>query len=222
MVSPLVSSISPYALVVTRVIQGLGGGVTFPAMNVLIARWAPSDERSAITAIVLGGCSLGTVVSIPSSGLIAGLISWEWIFYIHGGLACIWLILWAVLVSDTPSDNHFVSKEEADHIEQNQANHSTKDHSKKKLRVPWKSILTSIPVWTINIVHTLSNVGWYMLLVELPLFMRTGLGLSIGEVHVLLIKAQCQTITISFPERRPLLPSVPMQLVLLHLLRQPH
>ena len=42
-------------LIGMRVLQGLGGGVTFPAMNVLIARWAPTNERSAITAIIYGG-----------------------------------------------------------------------------------------------------------------------------------------------------------------------
>jgi len=30
-------------------------GLTFPAENVLINKWAPSDERSSITSIVFGG-----------------------------------------------------------------------------------------------------------------------------------------------------------------------
>ena len=35
--------------------MGLGAGVTFPAMNVLIAAWSPADERSSISALVYGG-----------------------------------------------------------------------------------------------------------------------------------------------------------------------
>ena len=62
-----------------------------------------------------------------------------------------------------------------------------KDHEKEKekLAVPWKDIVTSIPVWALVITHTLSNVGWYMFLVELPLFMRSGLGLNIKQVYVI-------------------------------------
>ena len=48
--------------------------------------------------------------------------------------------------------------------------------------MPWKDILRSVPVWAIVVAHTLNNVGWYMLLVELPLFMRAGLGFDIKEV----------------------------------------
>ena len=39
--------------------MGLGAGVTFPAMNVLIAKWAPEEERSTISSIIYGGTSLG-------------------------------------------------------------------------------------------------------------------------------------------------------------------
>ena len=55
----LLSPVCSYAgyewLVVMRIIQGLGGGVTFPAMNVLISKWAPCSERSTISSIVFGG-----------------------------------------------------------------------------------------------------------------------------------------------------------------------
>jgi ACS family sodium-dependent inorganic phosphate cotransporter len=47
-----------------RVLQGIGGGVTFPACHVLLAEWAPPTERSVMSSIVYAGTSLGTVVSI--------------------------------------------------------------------------------------------------------------------------------------------------------------
>ncbi len=45
----------PQYLILMRVLEGLGGGLTFPAMNVLISRWAPKEERSSISSIVFGG-----------------------------------------------------------------------------------------------------------------------------------------------------------------------
>lgn len=32
--------------------QGIGGGVTFPAMHVMLASWAPTAERSTMSALV--------------------------------------------------------------------------------------------------------------------------------------------------------------------------
>jgi hypothetical protein len=37
-------------------------------------------------------------------------------------------------------------------------------------------------VWTAVITQTLNNWGWYMLLVELPSFLASGLGFNIKEV----------------------------------------
>ena len=42
-------------LIFMRFLEGLGGGVTFPAMNVLISKWAPNVERSLFAAIIFGG-----------------------------------------------------------------------------------------------------------------------------------------------------------------------
>ena len=45
--------------------MGLGAGVTFPAMNVLIAAWSPADKRSSISALVYGGkVNIGPKMSI--------------------------------------------------------------------------------------------------------------------------------------------------------------
>ncbi len=58
-VPTLLSPVCSYAgfqyLIVMRIIEGLGGGLTFPAMNVLISKWAPKEERSTISAICYGG-----------------------------------------------------------------------------------------------------------------------------------------------------------------------
>ena len=64
----------------------------------------------------------GTVLSIPTSGLLAGTIGWESVFYVHGGLAVIWLFLWAILISDSPEMNRFVSIEEKKFISEHHAN----------------------------------------------------------------------------------------------------
>merc|ERR1719402_181455 len=42
-VTPGASLLGYPVLMVARIFEGFGGGVTFPAMNVLIAKWSPSE-----------------------------------------------------------------------------------------------------------------------------------------------------------------------------------
>ncbi len=69
-----------------------------------------------IKYLLLLGTALGTVISIPTAGLIAGSLGWESVFYIHGGLALIWCVLWVILVSDCPDEHKWISEEEKEFI----------------------------------------------------------------------------------------------------------
>ena len=71
--------------------------------------------------VALAGTALGTVISLPTAGLIAAnpQLGWEGIFYLHGGLSIIWCIVWAIFVTDSPHVNKFVSNEERDLISKN-------------------------------------------------------------------------------------------------------
>lgn len=49
-------------------------------------------------------------------------------------------------------------------------------------RVPWSSILTSLPVWSLIIVHSGSNWGFYTLLTEMPTYMKSILNFDVQKV----------------------------------------
>lgn len=43
------------ALIILRILMGLGEGTTFPALSVLLAAWVPVNERSKVGSFVFGG-----------------------------------------------------------------------------------------------------------------------------------------------------------------------
>lgn len=49
--------------------------------------------------------ALGTVISLPFSGILADSFGWESVFYVQGGLAMIWCLLWLIFVYDSPQDH---------------------------------------------------------------------------------------------------------------------
>lgn len=51
------------------------------------------------------GMSLGTVIALPFSGILAEELGWESVFYVQGGLGAIWCVLWIFLVFDSPQEH---------------------------------------------------------------------------------------------------------------------
>lgn len=157
--------------------KGLGGGVTFPAEHTMISKWAPPTETSTISSIIYAGTALGTVISMLMAGMLAAAFGWASIFYVMGGLSCIWMVLWIFLVQDTPLQQPFIDQTERDYIVSSLG--ASKGHGEKP--IPWKHILTSKPFYGILIAHTCNNWGWYMLLIELPIYMNGVLKFEIKE-----------------------------------------
>ncbi|XP_076653556.1 major facilitator superfamily transporter 3 [Halictus rubicundus] len=171
--SPVAASLHYSLFIVCRILQGIGGGVTFPAMHVMIAKWAPPNERSVLASIVYAGTALGTVISILLTGLLAANLNWVWIFYIEGALCLIWCAAWWIMVEDSPEEQtRFISQQEKDYIMESLGRTKTANEPKERLAVPWKEVLKSKPFMAILIAHFCSNFGWYMLLIELPTFMN--------------------------------------------------
>lgn len=52
LLTPIMSGLGYGGMIVMRIGEGIGGGVTFPAMHVMLASWAPPSERSIMSSIV--------------------------------------------------------------------------------------------------------------------------------------------------------------------------
>ncbi|XP_058449761.1 sialin [Malaya genurostris] len=180
LLTPIAAELHWGAMVAMRIGEGIGGGVTFPAMHVMLASWAPPNERSVMSAIVYAGTALGTVISMLMAGVLAGSIGWESVFYVMGGLSCIWMILWVWLAQDTPNKQTLISEEERSFITSSLGSEGS-GHGGPKAAVPWKKVFTSGPFYGILIAHVCNNWGWYMLLIELPFYMKQVLQFNIKE-----------------------------------------
>ncbi|XP_014675000.1 PREDICTED: sialin-like [Priapulus caudatus] len=165
------------ALVASRVIMGLGEGVTFPAAHALWSNWAPPLERSKLIAFSYAGCQLGTVVAMPLSGLLCEYWGWPSVFYVFGSLGVVWFVLWAVLIRNFPEDHPRISTSELNYIQSTLGQKCTR----KSTRPPWKSIFTSLPVLAISVGHICNNWGFYTMLICLPTYMKEVLKYDISK-----------------------------------------
>uniref|UniRef100_A0A1B6DA23 Sialin n=1 Tax=Clastoptera arizonana TaxID=38151 RepID=A0A1B6DA23_9HEMI len=167
LLTPLLAKMHLYLLIIGRVLEGVFEGVTYPAMHGVWSHWAPPTERSRLVTITLSGSYFGTVIALPLSGILTDTLGWSSIFYVFGTVALIWCGIWFYIVAETPSSDKSISVAEKEYIEDTIG----PTIISSKVNVPWKSIMTSLPVWAIVAAHFSENWGFYTLLTELPTFM---------------------------------------------------
>jgi MFS family permease len=187
LVTPVAADLSIWAVVAVRVFEGIGEGVTYPAMHALFATWAPAQERSRMSGIVYSGAFVGTVISLPTSSLLASssfLGGWPSVFYIYGGVAVFWLIPWIIFVSNSPMVHPTISPQEREYITS-----TLPPETKPSLReVPWMKIFLCLPFWAILINNTCNNWAFYTLLTWMPTYLKDVLNFDLqnaGGIAVL-------------------------------------
>lgn len=177
LLTPVFARASVGLLVALRILIGLCEGVVFPANHAVWTKWAPPLERSTLTTISVSGAHVGTVIAMPLSGLLAQHLGWPSVFYVFGSTGLAWAMAWFLCVRNSPSEDTSISEEERLYIETSLAN----DVQKKDVKVPWKAIFTSLPVWAIVVAHFSENWGFYTLLTELPSFLKHRLDFDLSE-----------------------------------------
>jgi MFS transporter, ACS family, solute carrier family 17 (sodium-dependent inorganic phosphate cotransporter), other len=110
---------------------------------------------------------VGALSALGLSGVIIDAFSWEMVFYIFGTVGCLWYIIWLLGASKTPETDRFINDRERRYIMHvlNQ-----KENEEIKVNIPWRSILTSKPVWGIFVAQFAFTWGLYTLLTQLPTF----------------------------------------------------
>ncbi|KAH8270801.1 hypothetical protein KR018_005114, partial [Drosophila ironensis] len=181
--TPLCAKIGGWQLVCAlRVIEGLCQGVVFPSTHTILSKWAPANERAYLGTCAYSGNQFGTILMLATSGVIAASsIGWPSIFYISGGVGCIWSVVYFFFGAGSPEESKSISVEEKKLIEMSHASEVTQSHDlpKEKLPTPWLSFFTSPAFLVLIVAHSVHNWGFWTLLTEIPSYMKNILGKDI-------------------------------------------
>ena len=163
-------------LILTRIAMGMGEAVTFPSIYSLYSRWVPLQERSRAIGLTNSAIPLGTVFALVVTPYIVESLGWQWAFYLFGLLGAVWYLIWHRSVTAIPSDHPGIGAEELEIIRAGATPQAAGE------AVPWKALLTSLPVWAIIVAHFCNNWSLYVLLSWLPTFVNKGLGVDYASV----------------------------------------
>ncbi|KAF5284895.1 hypothetical protein FQR65_LT13371, partial [Abscondita terminalis] len=169
------ASYAHYLLVITlQIVQGLSQGVVWPSLYGVISSWIPVSERSRYVTS-FQGLAIGVTIGQVMAGFVIARLKWEYVFFISGGSGLLWSLSWYFLAHDTPELHPCITYKELQYIKK------TRDfaNNNKSPKIPWKSILLSLPIWTISI--TSFGRMWLNVTISMygPFYLKTIIGLDI-------------------------------------------
>ena len=119
LLTPLAAKVGVRCFVLCRILEGLGEGMTYPAMHSMMSKWVPLNERSKYVTLITIETQFGTIISMALSGPMSAHIIWQSTFYLFGALSCAWFLFWYLLVSNTPQTHPRITRKELDYIVNN-------------------------------------------------------------------------------------------------------
>lgn len=173
--TPIAAGLSFTALIVTRILMGIGEAASFPAVYNLLARWIPERERSRAAAVNLTGIPLGTIFALSATGWLIANHGWPSVFYTFGALGIVFALIWLWLVHPRPSAHPTISAAEKAELASLDADIGTSPEP-----VPWKFLFSHSAVWALVVNHFCANWTLYLFLTWLPSYFRDVQGLSIA------------------------------------------
>ncbi|KAK7264852.1 hypothetical protein RJT34_32465 [Clitoria ternatea] len=176
---PLLSGYMP-GLLLSRILVGIGEGVSPSAATDLIARSIPLEERSRAVAFVFGGLSVGSVMGLLLAPPLIQNLGWESVFYIFGFLGIAWFLGFQVLEGGETQLNAESLSSAQDTMTQSWKT-SMKELNGSLKDVPWKAFFQSRAVWAMIYAHFCGSWGHYNFLSWLPTFFSEELHLNLTE-----------------------------------------
>ena len=80
------------ALIISRIIVGLGEGIVFPGCASLLSSWSPKSERGKMVTITYSGAQMGSIFGSLVSGVLLDKYAWSSVFYFFGAFGVAWVI----------------------------------------------------------------------------------------------------------------------------------
>ncbi|XP_040316243.1 sodium-dependent phosphate transport protein 4 isoform X3 [Herpailurus yagouaroundi] len=152
-------------------------GSIFGGQHALWERWGPPRERSRLCTLALSGMMLGTFAIILLGGIISQTLGWPFVFYIFGGIGCVYCLLWFVLVYDDPVSHPWISVTEKEYIVSSLA----QQVSPRKQPLPFKAMLRSLPLYAICLCSFSHQWLVTILIVYMPTYISSVFNVNIRD-----------------------------------------
>jgi MFS family permease len=149
------------ALLLLRLLLGVGESVAFPAATQIIAAVVPLERLGIANGIMSFGYLIGPAVGTAVGGFLMGYIGWRPVFVLFGIASLLWLWPWQRLSWPAPVTNASVEGPASP---------------------AYTAILSKRALWGASLGHFAANYSYYFIISWLPFYLVKARGFSIGQM----------------------------------------
>lgn len=160
------------ALLVLRVLLGVGESVTFPCASKVLAGAVPVAHLGKANGVLAFGYLVGPAVGTLLGGILMSMYGWRPVFIMFGAMSLLWLWPWfKTKITAAPQVND---------IQNSQPRGSEVDPDVP----PYRLILRQRALWGTSLGHFASNYSFYFILSWLPFYLVKARGFSMETMAV--------------------------------------
>jgi ACS family sodium-dependent inorganic phosphate cotransporter len=169
-------------LLAARTLMGVGEGVAYPSIQVLVTRHVPEAARSRALAFIYSGHQLGSIASYLTAPLLIATLGWQSVFWAFGALGFVWVAGWVPLTmrSELPAPGDAAAAG-ADAAKPAALGPGGGDATLRLQDVPWADFARSKPFWAIVAAQVSVAVGSCLSFSWLPTFYSQQYGLDVAS-----------------------------------------
>ena len=78
------------ALLVARLILGMGESVAYPAYSKILTKYFPASQRASANSIIASGLACGPAFGMLFGGVLMSRFGWRFFFVVVGGISLVW------------------------------------------------------------------------------------------------------------------------------------
>lgn len=149
------------AILVLRLLLGLGESVMFPSWQLIVATYTVEHERGRANGIIGSGQGIGPMLGSLFGGLAMARFGWRVMFVGLGMLTVLWLWPWFVVT------RHGLARPASGH---------------DAASVSYSAILRTREFWGAALSHFSNNYGFYFIITWLPTFLVKAGGFSVSQM----------------------------------------
>lgn len=174
--TPFGSSLT--AIMLIRILVGIGQGVVVPSDFSMMSRWFPRKEAGTASGLIQFGCPFGIGSSLIITVMIIQNYGWRTVFYVFAILPLIWCLIWWKFGNSRPEDDDRISKEELAYIKAGQVDPAAEENG-AAVPITTKDILSTPSIWAVAISYFCSNYMFFLFMTWLPSYFALGRGVDL-------------------------------------------
>jgi len=165
------------AMIVTRVVMGVGESSCYPAAGRIIREWVPNSERATAMTILNSGAYFGPALGAVGLSWLVSVAGWRWSFAICGLVGFVWLAFWLVFFRE-PEKARWLSAAERRIIERDRET-ARQVRGNAALPVGLGGLIRSKTMIGLMITQGCNSYTQYLFLTWLPNYLQTERGMTL-------------------------------------------